>query len=387
MSGSWHRISGGFFCKVSWRPIKFKDPVPAELICDLCGLLNLELSKLSCGHQMCPPCETGCAERGGFVCPIDETAFEVRGNVSEPMALYRTMSELKVYCWNMENGCPYECALGLLQHHFLYECHGHVTSCPRCDAMVLRIDLPDHHRDECAGTQSLPSTPEEAGTSPQRDVVSSIEVGLHGLVEGMNQLNLRVWGATGRGETGGLEQGVHDLSQSLRGFLVDCTQSCTSNSLKSSASGTGGETDAYCMVEEHVVLTLVFHPFDSELARDLWKDYKFRLNIGGERTNVEIQILMCSSANSLCLFAKVTEPGECRVLEVEPLPSDFQCSSPSTYWIYQKIGPESEKPTYSFIEPSFSLWCTVGLPPPVPKEMIKLTSLNFLIKVLKCDAN
>lgn len=377
MAGSWRRILGGRECEAGWRPIQFTAEVPAKLICDLCGMLPFEMATLSCEHRMCTPCMQWCVFDGGY-CPLHVASVRVR-RVSLDKNLERAVNALKVYCWNRENGCTEECRVEALQEHFLDHCNYHVTSCFRCQTTVLLRCLPKHLRAGCAGQVILP-----AGVSSREGVVASIQAGLSGLLEGVNRLNLRTSDANERGVTGSLEQGVRELYRSARRFVGNSQDACTAAVLAEiSASGANGQGDASGTAEDRVVLKLLFNPFDSEYPYDLWKDDTFTLRILGELTNVEIQILMSSIANSVGLFAKVSGPGPWCMPDIEPLPSDYRSALPSTAWIQRTLGSQSERPTDSAIDPSYSLRCMVGLPPPVPKEMFELTCLKFLIKLRK----
>lgn len=232
----------------------------------------------------------------------------------------------------------------------------------------------------------MPANADGARSSSRERVLASIKAGVNVLVKGMNELGLRT--CNDRDETASLEEGVQEQFRSVRRFVGISQDACTAVRMaQNSDSGMYAQNYVSCEVEDHVLLKLIFHPFDSEYPYDLWRDDTFTHRTLAEDTNLDIQILMSSIANSVGLFAKITGPAPWRVPDIEPLPSDYQSASPSTPWIRRTLGKESERPTDSAMNASFSLRCMVGLPPPVPKQKLEITCLNFLVKIRRGYTN
>ncbi|KAH8029614.1 hypothetical protein HPB51_002067 [Rhipicephalus microplus] len=65
----------GFSKELDWRPLNFVDLIPAERICNGCGLLAIETAHLPCRHVLCKPCFQQCLVNEEYECLLGCNQF------------------------------------------------------------------------------------------------------------------------------------------------------------------------------------------------------------------------------------------------------------------------------------------------------------------------
>lgn len=85
--------------------------------------------------------------RGDKLCPLDQVPIE--DNVQRVSFSMKKLGMLKVSCWNAPNGCAFSGSCMDVLQHFEQDCGFHSTSCPNCDALVLRDDVVEHLKSAC----------------------------------------------------------------------------------------------------------------------------------------------------------------------------------------------------------------------------------------------
>ncbi|EEC06203.1 hypothetical protein IscW_ISCW005080 [Ixodes scapularis] len=103
-------------------------------------------------------------------------------NFQSPVPNFYVCSFCRVFCWNAPNGCAFSGTCMDVLQHFEQDCGFHSTSCPNCDALVLRDDVVEHLKSECAARvvqrsrrrhPELQSPREQGGVGAKREFVPS----------------------------------------------------------------------------------------------------------------------------------------------------------------------------------------------------------------------
>ncbi|KAH7939041.1 hypothetical protein HPB52_005076 [Rhipicephalus sanguineus] len=148
----------GFLEELDWRPLHFVDLIPAERICDGCGLLPQETAFLPCRHALCIPCYQQCLVDEEYECLLDCTQFSEEDVEWREFPLEHLLKH-KVKCWNQDNGCEAVMSVADMTKHFYEGCIHHSTHCPKCSAFVLCKDVGAHRRSDCS-THAVPNQAE-----------------------------------------------------------------------------------------------------------------------------------------------------------------------------------------------------------------------------------
>ncbi|KAH7934298.1 hypothetical protein HPB49_024668 [Dermacentor silvarum] len=65
----------GFDKELDWRPLHFVERVPAQRICNACGVLPRSTVFLPCRHVLCQSCYEQCLLDDGHSCLLDGDQF------------------------------------------------------------------------------------------------------------------------------------------------------------------------------------------------------------------------------------------------------------------------------------------------------------------------
>ncbi|XP_037273798.2 uncharacterized protein LOC119165904 [Rhipicephalus microplus] len=145
----------GFSKELNWRPLNFVDLIPAERICNGCGLLPIETAHLPCRHVLCKPCFQQCLVNEEYECLLGCNQF-TKKDVEWRAFPMKDLLEYKVKCWNQDNGCKAILSVEEMLDHFYGGCVHRSTHCPKCSASVLCKDVGAHRRSDCS-THKVPN--------------------------------------------------------------------------------------------------------------------------------------------------------------------------------------------------------------------------------------
>lgn len=192
LQSQWYTLFG-FSKELDWRPLHFVDSIPAQRICNACGLLPRMTVFLPCRHVLCKTCYEQCLLDDGHACPLDGAQFleedaEWRDFPSEKLL------RRKVKCWNEDNGCKVIMAASDMHTHFYDDCFHHSTSCPECSAFVLRSNVCAHRRSKCSSyaTHKMPEKMRPTKDSAQQGMFTALQTvlqqGVEELRSGLDQV-------------------------------------------------------------------------------------------------------------------------------------------------------------------------------------------------------
>ena len=124
----------------------FVAPGPSnEQMCLICHLVARKACQANCcGKIFCK----GCLEKlrqysDEFSCPNCRT--NLNGRYFEDTRADREISQLQIYCTNMEKGCNWQ---GNLKD-IIKACRNEEVTCDKCDDVMQRHQLEIHNSDEC----------------------------------------------------------------------------------------------------------------------------------------------------------------------------------------------------------------------------------------------
>ncbi|KAH6924697.1 hypothetical protein HPB50_022186 [Hyalomma asiaticum] len=177
----------GFSQELEWKTVHFAEAIPAERICDGCGLMPKSTIHLPCSHVLCTTCQDQCLVGRGCECPLDLTWFSEEYIERKELPVGDLLT-FQVECWNKDNGCEEITNVLHMFKHFAEECAYHSTQCPKCSALVLRKDVCEHLRNNC-GVVVMPNQDEhvEQPNEPLQAVLSSLEAMLEDAIGGMKE--------------------------------------------------------------------------------------------------------------------------------------------------------------------------------------------------------
>nr|XP_037289870.1 uncharacterized protein LOC119184589 [Rhipicephalus microplus] len=173
--GRVHRFRDHAVAGVNWRPTRFVDDVPSQLVCDLCRMIPKRMLALPCAHTLCQSCHA--ANYSGGCCPLDQEPFEETKLFVLDFPTTK-FNALKVHCWNEAHGCQYEGAVEDMLRHYENECAFHTVECMRCGEEVLHRELSTHYVAGCS-TPASPALTENISSESRaltvRDVTAALE--------------------------------------------------------------------------------------------------------------------------------------------------------------------------------------------------------------------
>lgn len=121
--------------------LRFAEPPPEDLVCQVCRLVAKEPQQISCcGKVFCETCIPA-----SEVCPKcnkpAKTFPDLRSN--------KQIKLLKVSCPNEDGGCTWTGSLQDIEEH-MRDCPYSEVSCPKgCEETLYRCDLQDHTLNKC----------------------------------------------------------------------------------------------------------------------------------------------------------------------------------------------------------------------------------------------
>ncbi|XP_049511507.1 uncharacterized protein LOC119465199 isoform X2 [Dermacentor silvarum] len=239
----------GFDKELDWRPLHFVERVPAQRICNACGVLPRSTVFLPCRHVLCQSCYEQCLLDDGHSCLLDGDQFLSEEAEWRDFPLENLLKR-KVKCWNAKQGCGLVLTASEQIKHFCEDCDYHSSSCPKCLKVVLRRDVCAHLHSKCRDyTLSATSWSPQATDSESKAMIMALNA----------SMDMR------EGEMKGvLDQGISDNSgQSDRlNEISDCMNSIKEMLLQISSralENVASQTPASVSCSEAIEKTLIGH--------------------------------------------------------------------------------------------------------------------------------
>lgn len=147
-----HYIVHGFGSHVEMKTVEFMDTLECWQTCSWCGLVCLEMYRLSCRHVLCKLC----------VCKYGywDTKYLVKlvkccvgGRTSSPIEAGH-LGDRQVRCVYADSGCDFIGPLQHLDEHLRKSCALYTAACHKCGGTFAHKDMRIHYP-ACAGRQGV----------------------------------------------------------------------------------------------------------------------------------------------------------------------------------------------------------------------------------------
>ncbi|XP_037528953.1 uncharacterized protein LOC119406291 [Rhipicephalus sanguineus] len=150
MTDGWKYTLTGFGEFFEMRRVAFAEPMPATLLCGVCGVLSSRTSQLPCGHVLCESCEAQLPSEKDRCCPFDGKKFAAY-DVRRLSIKRRELEQRRIVCVAGSEVCGFSGKLSELAGH-LTQCGGGEVKCCKCQRPVSRNLALDHYRSCARGT-------------------------------------------------------------------------------------------------------------------------------------------------------------------------------------------------------------------------------------------
>ncbi|KAH7976715.1 uncharacterized protein LOC119406329 [Rhipicephalus sanguineus] len=230
MADGWKYTLTGFGAFLEMRRVAFAEPMPATLLCGVCGVLSSRTSQLPCGHVFCASCDAQLPRGKDRCCPFDEKKF-TDSDVHSMSIELRELEQRRIMCSARSSRvCGFSGKLSELADH-LTRCGGGKVKCCKCHRPVSRNLAVDHYRSCTRG--HLCASNDEAAAKEIGDASQMAAV------DRRPRESVPTKGVDSEAATGCRTNALVDRVASLERQLLEVQKKSTSRKQSSVAAGKG----------------------------------------------------------------------------------------------------------------------------------------------------
>ncbi|KAH8031556.1 hypothetical protein HPB51_019159 [Rhipicephalus microplus] len=145
----WTYMVHGFGSHVQMKAVEFVDKLECSQLCSWCGIVSLQMYRLSCRHILCDVCKDRYSiwNSGYYAkcCECERLCTSLRAHGT---------GDKRVRCVYADNGCDFLGPLKQLDEHLRESCALYSTVCHKCGDTLAHKDMRNHHP-TCAGRRGV----------------------------------------------------------------------------------------------------------------------------------------------------------------------------------------------------------------------------------------